>query len=136
MNEFKINNENKITSGFTTPEGYFDDFSIELNNRINLPKTKVKVISINTKRGITSVAALLIVALSISIYSKMMVVNSDENNTAENYITNHSEISQYDLITLLDKKDIENLGIELNNSNSKIDEEFANTNEIENYLTE
>lgn len=136
MNEFKINNENKITSGFTTPEGYFDDFSIELNNRINLPKTKVKVISFNTKRGITSVAALLIVALSISIYSKMMVVNSDENNTAENYITNHSEISQYDLITLLDKKDIENLGIELNNSNSKIDEEFANTNEIENYLTE
>ena len=136
MNEFKINNENKITSGFTTPEGYFDDFSIELNNRINLPKTKVKVISINTKSGITSVAALLIVALSISIYSKMMVVNSDENNTAENYITNHSEISQYDLITLLDKKDIENLGIELNNSNSKIDEEFANTNDIENYLTE
>lgn len=136
MNEFKINNENKITSGFTTPEGYFDDFSVELNNRFNLPKTKVKVISINTKRGITTVAALLIVALSISIYSKMMVVNSDENNTAENYITNHSEISQYDLITLLDKKDIENLGIELNNSNSKIDEEFANTNEIENYLTE
>lgn len=136
MNEFKINNENKITSGFTTPEGYFDDFSVELNNRINLPKTKVKVISFNTKRGITSVAALFIVALSISIYSKMMVVNSDENNTAENYITNHSEISQYDLITLLDKKDIENLDIELNNSNSKIDEEFANTNEIENYLTE
>lgn len=136
MNEFKINNKTKITSGFIVPEGFFDNFTIPLNSEIELPKTKEKVISINSKRGITSVAAVLIVALSISIYSKMMVVNSDENNTAENYITNHSEISQYDLINLLDKKDIENLSVELNNSNTKIDEEFAYTNEIENYLIE
>ena len=54
----------------------------------------------------------------------------------ENYISNHSEISQYDLITLLDKKDIENLSIELNNNNSKIDKEFLNTSNIEDYLTE
>ncbi len=136
MNKFKLNNENKIPSGFIIPEGYFEQFTVELNNKINLPKSRVKVISMNTKRGITSVAAIFIVALSVSIYSKMAVSNSDKNNTTENYLTNHSEISQYDLITLLDKKDIENLSIELNSDNSKIDEEFANTNEIENYLTE
>jgi hypothetical protein len=136
MNEFKINNENKITSGFTTPEGYFDDFSIDTNNRIILPKSRIKVISINTKRWVTSVAAVLIIAFSITFFTKMEVNNSDDNVLMENYITNNSEISQYDLITLLDKKDIENLSVELNLNDTKMDEEFANTNEIEYYLTE
>ena len=136
MNEFKINNENKITSGFTTPVGYFDGFSIEKNNRIILPKSRVKVISINSKRWVTSVAAVLIIALSITFFTKMEVSNSDDNVLMENYITNNSEISQYDLITLLDNKDIENLSVELNLNDAKMDEEFDNTNEIEFYLTE
>ncbi len=136
MNEFKINKENKITSGFTTPEGYFDDFSIDTNNRIILPKSRIKVISINTKRWVTYVAAVLIIAFSITFSTKMEVNNSDDNVLMENYITNNSEISQYDLITLLDKKDIENLSVELNLNDTKMDEEFANTNEIEYYLTE
>ena len=136
MNEFKINEEIKITSGFRIPEEYFDQFTVELNNKINLPKAKLKVISITTKRWITSVAAVLIVALSVTVYSKIVVSNSDENVLMENYITNNSEISQYDLITLLDKKDIENLSAELNLNDTKIDEEFTNVNEIEYYLTE
>ena len=136
MNEFKINEEIKITSGFRIPEEYFDQFTVELNNKINLPKAKLKVISITTKRWITSVAAVLIVALSVTVYSKIVVSNSDENVLMENYITNNSEISQYDLITLLNKKDIENLSAELNLNDTKIDEEFTNVNEIEYYLTE
>ena len=136
MNEFKINEEIKITSGFRIPEEYFDQFTVELNNKINLPKAKLKVISITTKRWITSVAAVLIVALSVTVYSKIVVSNSDENVLMENYITNNSEINQYDLITLLDKKDIENLSAELNLNDTKIDEEFTNVNEIEYYLTE
>ena len=136
MNEFKINKENKITSGFTTPEGYFDDFSIDTNNRIILPKSRIKGISINIKRGVTYVAAVLIFAFSITFFTKMEVNNSDDNVLMENYITNNSEISQYDLITLLDKKDIENLSVELNLNDTKMDEEFDNTNEIKYYLTE
>jgi polygalacturonase len=66
----------------------------------------------------------------------MEVSNSDDNVLMENYITNNSEISQYDLITLLDNKDIENLSVELNLNDPKMDEEFDNTNEIEFYLTE
>ena len=136
MNEFKINEEIKITSGFRITEEYFDQFTVELNNKINLPKAKLKVISITTKRWITSVAAVLIVALSVTVYSKIVVSNSDENVLMEKYITNNSEISQYDLITLLDKKDIKNLSAELNLNDTKIDEEFTNVNEIEYYLTE
>ena len=134
MNEFKINDENKITSGFTTPEGYFDDFSLELNKKLNLTKREANVISISKKWWITSVAALLIIALSVTVYTKMSVGNSDD--TMENYIANHSEISQYDLIALLDKKDIENLSVELNLNNTKIDKELLNTIEIDDYLIE
>ena len=84
----------------------------------------------------TTVAAILVVAFSVSIYSKMVINNSDESDPTENYLTNHFEINQYDLISLLDKKDIENLSIELNNFNSEIDEESTNINEIHNYLTD
>ncbi len=136
MKQFNINDGNKTTSGFTTPEGYFDQFTVDLNNKLKLPKTEVKVISIKTKRRLTTVAAILVVAFSVSIYSKMVINNSDESDPTENYLTNHSEINQYDLISLLDKKDIENLSIELNNFNSEIDEESTNINEIHNYLTD
>jgi hypothetical protein len=136
MNKFKIDYKNKITSGFTYPEDYFEQFSEALNSKINQPKATVKVISINTKKWITIVAAVFIIALSVSVYSKMVVSQSYEKNTTEYYITNHSEISQYDLITLLDKKDIENLSVELNCSTTKMDNEFTNINDIENYLTE
>lgn len=136
MKEFKINDENKITSGFTTPEGYFDNFTIDLNNNVSHLKTDRKVISIYTKRWLTSVAAVLIVALSVSVYTKLVIEKPEDSIEMENYISNHSEISQYDLITLLDKKDIENLSVEMNASNPKTEEEFDNAIEIENYLTE
>jgi hypothetical protein len=136
MKEFKLNENSKITSGFTTPEGYFDQFTIELNNKLNLTNTEIKVVSIQTKRVLTLVAAIVVVALSVSVYSKIIISNSEENNTTENYITNHSEICQYDLLALLDKNDIENLSIELNNNNSKNDDEFVNSNDLYNYLTE
>ena len=136
MKEFKINDENKITSGFTTPEGYFDNFTIDLNYNESQLKTKRKIISINTKRWLTSVAAVLVVTLSVTIYTKLVIEKTEDSIEMENYISNHSDISQYDLITLLDKKDIENLSIEMNTSNTKTDEEFANTNEIENYLND
>ena len=136
MKEFKINDENKITSGFTTPDGYFDNFTIDLNNTESHLNTDKKVISINTKRWLTSVAAVLIVALSVSVYTKLVIEKTENSIEMENYISNHSEISQYDLITLLDKKDIENLSVEMNASIPKTEEEFDNANEIENYLTE
>ena len=136
MKEFKINDENKITSGFTTPEGYFENFTIDLQNNESHQKTDRKVISINTKRWLTSVAAVLIVAISVTIYTKLVIEKTEDSIEMENYISNHSDISQYDLITLLDEKDIENLSVEMNFNSTETEEEYENTNEIENYITE
>jgi hypothetical protein len=136
MKEFKINDENKITSGFTTPEGYFENFTIDLQNNESHHKTDRKVISINTKRWLTSVAAVLIVAISVTIYTKLVIEKTEDSIEMENYISNHSDLSQYDLITLLDEKDIENLSVEMNFNSTETEEEYENTNEIENYITE
>ena len=38
MKEFNINDGNKTTSGFKTPEGYFDQFTVDLNNKLELNK--------------------------------------------------------------------------------------------------
>jgi len=133
MKEFKVNNNYKITSGFTTPEGYFDTITEQIISKINLPKSKVKTISIYTKRAIISVAAVLIVALSATIYYKMEVSNS-EDSSIQNYIATQLEISQYDIIALLDKKDIENLSIELKINEIQIDEDFTNSIELENFI--
>jgi hypothetical protein len=136
MKEFKINDENKITSGFTTPEGYFENFTIDINNYESQLKTDRKVIPLNRKQLLTLVAAVLVVALSVTIYTKLVIEKTEDSIEMENYISNQTEISQYELIKLLDKKDIENLSLEMNTSSDKTEEEFNNTNEIENYLTE
>jgi hypothetical protein len=35
MKAFKLENEPKITTGFKTPENYFDDFSVKVLQQIN-----------------------------------------------------------------------------------------------------
>lgn len=136
MNDFKINSDHKIESGFKIPEDYFDNFSETVLLKIN--KTEPKVISIFYKREtwISSIAAVLVISLSVTLYTKMAVKSSEEELTLENYITNQSEINQYDLITLLDAKDIEKIKIDLKLDDDKIEDVLTNSNEIENYLTE
>ena len=136
MNDFKINSDHKIESGFKIPEDYFDNFSETVLLKIN--KTEPKVISIFYKREtwISSIAAVLVISLSVTLYTKMAVKSSEEELTLENYITNQSEINQYDLVTLLDAKDIEKIKIDLKLDDKKIEDVLTNSNEIENYLTE
>ena len=44
MKKFNLENEPKITSGFTIPDGYFDTFSDKI--LAQLPKQDPKVVSI------------------------------------------------------------------------------------------
>ena len=136
MNDFKINNNSKIDSGFKIPEDYFGNFSEKVLMKINTPEPKVISIFHKRKTWISSVAAVLIISLSVTFYTKIAVKSTEENLTLENYITNQSEISQYYLVTLLDSKDIDKIKIDLKLDDTKIEEVLTNSNEIENYLTE
>jgi hypothetical protein len=136
MKEFKINNEKNIGTGFKVPENYFTEFSEKVKLKINDPEPKVISIFQKRKTWFSFVAAILIISLFVSIYTEIVVKPTDEKLTLENYITNQSEISQYDLVALLDSKDIEKIKIDLIVDDNKIEEELTNSNEIEIYLTE
>ncbi len=136
MNDFKIDNEPKIDSGFKIPENYFENFSEKVFMKINNPEPKVISFFYKRKTWISSVAAVLIISLSVTLYTKIAVKTTEENLTLENYITNQSEITQYDLVVLLDTKDIEKIKIDLKIDDKKIEEVLTNSSEIENYLTD
>jgi hypothetical protein len=136
MNDFKINSKHKIDSGFIIPENYFENFSEKVSLKINKPKPKVLSIFYKRKTWISSAAAVLVISLSVTLYTKIAVKSNEEKLTLENYITNQSEISQYDLVVLLNTKDIEKIQIDLKLDDKKIEEVLTNSSEIENYLTE
>jgi len=79
MKTFKLDNENKIDSGFKTPDNYFDNFSANLIQKLqNEPiAEKIKVISIFEKRKklILTIAAVFVLAIMIPIAYKASTKN-------------------------------------------------------------
>ena len=69
MKDFKLDSEPKISSGFTTPDDYFDTFSEKI--LAQLPKEEPKVISIFNRRKTWyfAAAAVFVAMLSIPIYN-------------------------------------------------------------------
>ena len=122
MNNFKLDNEPKIKSGFQIPEHYFDSFSEKVMNQ--LPKEEPKVVSLwdRNKRWIYSAAAILVLSLTIPLANQFQSTSSEvattETNEIENYLAYHASLSDEEIIKLLDKEDIAE--IEVTNS---LDEE-------------
>lgn len=122
MNDFKLDNEPKIKSGFQIPENYFDTFSEKVVNQ--LPKEEPKVVSLwdRNKRWIYSAAAVLVLSLTIPLANQFQSTSTEvattETNEIENYLAYHASLSDEEIIKLLDKEDIAE--IEVTNS---LDEE-------------
>ena len=122
MNDFKLDNEPKIKSGFQIPENYFDSLSEKVMNQ--LPKEEPKVVSLwdRNKRWIYSAAAVLVLSLTIPLANQFQSTSTEvattETNEIENYLAYHASLSDEEIIKLLDKEDIAE--IEVTNS---LDEE-------------
>jgi hypothetical protein len=135
MKEFRLDNEPKISSGFKIPENYFDDLSEKIN--ANLPKTEPKVISIfqNRKAWLYSVAAILIVGISILMVQQLQNKPTFDSEFLESYIAQNTTISEYDLLELLEKEDLENMQIDLNIQDAVLEEIVTNNANLEQYIT-
>ncbi|GEC79165.1 hypothetical protein [Flavobacterium aquatile] len=122
MNNFKLDNEPKIKSGFQIPDNYFDTFSEKVMNQ--LPTEEPKIISLwdRNKRWVYSVAAILVLSLTIPLANQFQSTTTEiattETNEIENYLAYHASLSDEEIIKLLDKEDIAE--IEITNS---LDEE-------------
>lgn len=137
MKTFKLENEPKIETGFKTPDHYFENFSIKMMEQ--LPKNEPKVISIFQKRKtlIMIAAAALILALMIPILSPSST-NTQELDAAalENYITYQSNVNQYDLISVLETEDINNIKTGIVLEDEAIEDHLSTNSNLENLILE
>ncbi len=135
MNNFKLDNEPKIRSGFIIPEHYFDDFSNKTTSQ--LTKKQPKVISIwdKNKRWLYSVAAVIVLSLSLPLANRFKDIAATDSTEIENYLSYHSTLSDDDIINLLEKEDIDKIDVTGSFDEKTIEEALYNTAEIENYIT-
>ncbi|WP_269225157.1 hypothetical protein [Flavobacterium eburneipallidum] len=135
MKTFKIENEPKVASGFKTPDHYFDTLSARVMQQ--LPKEEPQTISLFSRRKnwIYAAAAVLVTLLSIPIYNNYSRSSSEiDQTTLENYISYHSNVSDADLVNLLDEKDIQKINIDLNIDDKTLENELSIDSNLEHYI--
>lgn len=135
MKNFKLENEPKITSGFTTPDGYFEVFSSKI--LAELPKEEPKIISIFSYRKTLyfAAAAILILMLCIPLFSKYSTQTDEiDSATLENYIAYQANISDEEIVNLLQQEDLDKIKLEFNVSDAAIEEVLNSNSNIEQYL--
>lgn len=137
MNSFNLENSPKIKSGFKTPDGYFENFSEQMLAKIAKEEKPVISIFQRRKNWFVAAAAVLILGISIPFLNKTDTGNTSvDEETMENYLAYQSTISQYDLINLLDKEDIEALESDLKIDDAVVESALSDNTNLENYLTE
>ncbi|KIA87754.1 hypothetical protein [Flavobacterium sp. AED] len=137
MKAFKLENEPKIESGFKTPDHYFENFSAKVLQQ--LPKEEPKVISIFQKKKIVimMVAAILIVALMIPILNTYSNKTKElDSATLENYLTEQSNMTQYDLISELQPEDINKMKTTVVLEDKTVEDILATNSNLEHLILE
>ncbi len=135
MKDFKLDNEPKITSGFTTPDGYFDAFSEKV--LAQLPKQEPKVISIFSSRKTLyyAAAAILILMLSVPLYTKYSTQEEEiDSATLENYLAYQSNISEEEIVDLLQQEDLDKMKLEFNVDDAAIEDALNSNSNLEQYI--
>lgn len=138
MNNFKLDKEPKITTGFGIPDGYFDGFEQKLMEQLPIREPKVISFFERNRALVMSAAAVLVVVLMVPAYTNFFETEKETIDTAsmEDYLAYGSYISQYDLVNMLDLEDIQNLNIDLALEDKTIEDILTTNNNLENYIYE
>lgn len=109
MNDFKLDSEPRIKSGFKAPDAYFESFADRV--MLSLPLKEVKVVPLYKRRPVwvTSIAAVFVLSLSLIFTRKDTVVQMPDNAAIENYLLYQANIGSYDLSQNLSEKQINDL---------------------------
>ena len=145
MKEFKLENETKITTGFVTPDNYFEDFSAKFMQ--NLPSNEVavvKVIPLYKRRStiISLIAAIFAIALMLPIFNQSPVATTSteiDQASLENYLSYQTNVSQYDLINSLETEDLEDLSVPATTTTLEqetIEDLLVDNGNLEHYIIE
>lgn len=134
MNHFDIDKHPKINTGFNVPENYFENFSESVMSRIHEKDTKVISIKRHYKWW-SAAAAILIVSLGLySAYRISENRKAADQNMLENYIADYANVSNEELIDLLDETDIQEMNINSSISDADIEDFLTQNSNLEQYL--
>jgi hypothetical protein len=136
MKAFKLENEPKIKTGFTTPDHYFDDLSAKVFEQIN--EREVKVIPVYRRKKVITMlaAAVVIIALMIPIVNNYNKSRELDEATLETYLSYESNLNQYDLIRELDTKDIEAINKNVVLEQETLEDVLSSNPNIESLISE
>lgn len=135
MKDFKLDTHAKITSGFEVPDNYFETFSERL--MANIP-SEPKVISFyaRPKNWLYSAAAILVITVTIPVMNQFYSTSTGVSNVdVENYLANHSTLTDDDVVDLLDASDIEKIAIETPINDLTTEDLMSQNVDVESYLT-
>jgi len=102
-----------------------------------LPESNQKVISILSEKKTWNVpiAAVFVISLSIPIFNALKTPSTElDKNTLENYLTNHAEISDDDLVELLDEEDIQKIKLDYDIEDKTIEDMLSTNSNLEEYI--
>lgn len=130
MKNFELKNNDKITTGFLTPENYFEQFEAKIMQQITTEKP-VKTVSLFYRKQvwISSIAALIVLTIVIPVYYNIVESNNIESHNIENYLAQEQHINENEIIQHLTEEDINALENSLSIAKNENDA-------IENYLSE
>ena len=130
MKQFDLENNKEIKSGFKVPENYFEQFEAKMMAQIQVEKeTKVVSLFYRKQVWISSIAAVLLLAIAIPVYFNMAKENNLDAGTIEVYLSQQQGIGITELSKHLTDEDIAEL-----ENNLSINE--ANSDAVEDYLSE
>ena len=139
MDTINLNNDPKIKSGFIIPEDYFETLSQKLNPK--LVPAPIKIISLfdrikQNKKRIMSVAAIVLVSISAVFYQQYQI-QSNKKYTAEleNYITNHTNYSDDEIVNLLTVEEIAEIKIDSKLNSETIENQLLENQNFDQIIT-
>ncbi|WP_203255752.1 hypothetical protein [Hyunsoonleella ulvae] len=129
---------NTMVSGFKTPNSYFDGLEDSIIKTLSDDKD-TKVIPLFSKKNIvyiSSIAAAVLLLISLSIFNTTTEYDDLETQTVENYIID-TNISSYEIAALLSEEElIEDTFVELNLEDESIEAYLLDASDIESLMIE
>ena len=140
MKQFDLENNKEIKSGFKVPENYFEQFEAKMMAQIPVEKeTKVVSLFYRKQVWISSIAAVLLLAIAIPIYFNIAKENNLDAGTIEVYLSQQQGIGITELSKHLTDEDIAELenNLSLNEANSDAVEDYLSESEnLDYYINE